>query len=138
MHAIDSVLHLFNRACAETLFPMLEAWYGAAGITAGALRVSDAFVVRYEAGKQAGLPVHADDSHLSLTLALNELSDYDGGGTYFEEVGRAERPERGCVVAFPGSLRHGGKPITRGVRYIIAAFLFVDGWEEPAFWPTAT
>ena len=44
----------------------------------------------------------------------------------------------GKMAFFPGSLRHGGKPITRGVRYIIAAFLFVDGWEEPAFWPTAT
>jgi hypothetical protein len=137
VHRVDSVLRHFNRACAEILFPMLEAMYGASGVRASALRVSDAFVVRYDAAKQAGLPTHADDSHLSLTVALNDTADYDGGGTYFEEAGRAVRPERGCVVAFPGSLRHGGQPITRGVRYIIAAFLYVDGWEEPPFWAGA-
>ena len=105
------------------------------GVRAEALRVSDAFVVRYDAARQAGLPVHADDSHLSLTIALNELSEYEGGGTSFEEVGVTVRPERGCAVAFPGSLRHGGQCITLGVRYIIAAFLFVDGgWEEPSYW----
>jgi hypothetical protein len=30
------------------------------------------------------------------------------------------------VLAFDGGLQHRGEPITRGVRYIIAAFLFVE------------
>ena len=33
---------------------------------------------------------------------------------------------RGQVLAFDGGLQHRGEPITRGVRYIIAAFLFVE------------
>ena len=30
------------------------------------------------------------------------------------------------MLAFDGGLQHRGEPITRGVRYIIAAFLFVE------------
>ena len=37
-----------------------------------------------------------------------------------------------CVV-FPGSCRHGGHPITSGVRYIVAAFLWVEGFEPPPY-----
>jgi hypothetical protein len=29
------------------------------------------------------------------------------------------------VLAFSGETRHGGEPITAGVRYIIAAFLYI-------------
>ena len=43
---------------------------------------------------------------------------------------RVVRPDIGRVVAFPGEMRHGGAPVTRGVRYIIAAFLWVAGREE--------
>jgi hypothetical protein len=32
-------------------------------------------------------------------------------------------------VSFDGRLLHGGHPITRGVRYIVVAFLYVDGSE---------
>jgi predicted 2-oxoglutarate/Fe(II)-dependent dioxygenase YbiX len=30
------------------------------------------------------------------------------------------------VVAFPGKLRHGGAPVTRGRRYIIPLFIYAD------------
>ena len=84
-----------------------------------------------DAKAQRSLPIHQDDSHLSLTIALNDLSEYDGGGTCFAEHGmRVVRPDVGRVVAFPGEMRHGGAPVTRGVRYIIAAFLWVAGREE--------
>ena len=43
------------------------------------LRVIDAFLVKYTAGKQAGLPVHCDQSLLSYTIALNDPSEYEGG-----------------------------------------------------------
>ena len=46
VHSVDGVLTLFNRACAEELFPFLEATYGKSlGATAARLRVWDAFVV---------------------------------------------------------------------------------------------
>lgn len=149
VHAVPAVCALLTRVCATTIFPFLEAAYGTSmGATTGRLRIWDAFVVRYDARAQRSLPTHQDDSHLSLTIALNAKEEYDGGGTSFEApLTRAAadngvlgddddqelalvRPEMGHVVAFPGSLRHGGAPVTRGVRYIVAAFLWISGDEE--------
>ena len=71
--------------------------------------------------------VHADQSAVSVTLALNDEGEYEGGGTTFAvPVGKTVRPGRGHVVAFKGGLQHGGSPVTRGVRYIVAAFLFAE------------
>lgn len=36
----------------------------------------------------------------------------------------------GHVVSFLGDLKHGGDPITKGVRYIVAAFLYVENDDE--------
>ena len=48
------------------------------------------------------------------------------------ELRRALRPELGHMVSFEGSLFHGGEPIVRGTRYVIAAFLYVS---QPAAAP---
>jgi len=40
------------------------------------------------------------------------------------------RPETGGIVSFPGSLFHAGAPITLGLRYIIAAFMYLDEGED--------
>jgi hypothetical protein len=96
----------------------------------GSIEVHDAFVVKYDAaGGQASLPMHRDQGVLSLTLALNEPSSFTGGGTVFEPHAAASLPplcpSAGHVLAFNSSLMHGGAPITHGVRYIIAAFLWI-------------
>lgn len=97
------------------------------------LRVHDAFVVRYDSAAQRSLPLHTDQGDLSLTIALNHSDAFDGGGTWFERLGRAIRPaEAGHVVVFPGGETvHGGQEITRGVRYILAVFLYVCNVDEP-------
>ena len=51
---------------------------------------------------------------------------FAGGGTYFADLQRALSPPVGHVVAFDGRALHGGEPIVRGTRYIIAAFLYVE------------
>ncbi|CAN0038112.1 unnamed protein product, partial [Scytosiphon promiscuus] len=55
------------------------------------LRVHDAFVVRYDAAAQRSLPLHTDQGELSLTIPLNGADEYEGGGTWFEGLGRAVR-----------------------------------------------
>ena len=94
-------------------------------------------MVRYDAAAQRSLPLHQDDSHLSLTIALNSGDEFDGGGTGFADVRGGSRvaplvvrPDLGHAVAFPGGLWHGGEPITRGRRYVIAAFLWVASEAE--------
>ena len=105
-------------------------------------------MVKYLAEAQRFLPLHTDQSTLSLTIALNDpdstgssedpalpeeatevmpnsVAGFEGGGTYFESLARTLSPPAGGVVSFPGDVSHGGRPITRGTRYIIAVFLCV-------------
>jgi hypothetical protein len=96
-----------------------------------AVVIHDAFVVRYSHGEQNHLPLHQDESSHSITMALNDDSDYEGGGTYFEALGGVVRPPAGRALLFDGQLVHGGDPITKGTRYIIAAFLFCEVLPEP-------
>ena len=114
------LLHSFNDALHTLLLPALSACYPEAAREASRLRVLDCFLVRYDAAKQASLPTHTDQSRLSFTIALNEPSEYEGGGTWFRGLGRAvDAPAAGHAVLFPGRVEHGGHPISKGVRYII-------------------
>jgi predicted 2-oxoglutarate/Fe(II)-dependent dioxygenase YbiX len=126
LHEVPSLLSWFNDALATRIAPLLAAAYPDAIAAPARLRVHDAFVVRYDAAAQRSLPVHSDQSMFSLTLALNGRAEYEGGGTYFAETQAVISPDVGHLVAFPGDARHGGEPITTGVRYIIAAFLYVS------------
>lgn len=57
---------------------------------------------------------------------MNGPGDYSGGGTFFPCLGRALRPLEGHVLAFRGGILHGGDPLLKGVRYIIACFCYHD------------
>jgi hypothetical protein len=49
-----------------------------------------------------------------------------GGGAARCAERLVARPEAGHAAVFKGHLQHGGAPVTAGVRYIVAAFLFVE------------
>ena len=124
----------------DTLFPMLAARYPECIASPAELRVMDAFVVRYDAREQASLPIHQDENTFSFTIALNDRSEYEGGGTVFESLRPVAESgaepaifskhvlsaDAGGVVTFPGKLRHGGNTITSGRRYIIPLFIYLD------------
>lgn len=161
IHAIPALLSRWNALMRDKLAPLLAAACPQEVRGAQRVRVHDAFVVRYSAAAQHHLPTHADQSLLSVTLALNALGEYEGGGTVFSELFEAKlqtstlrdvggagevdrrgggaageaarssvrlvaRPGVGHAVAFRGQLQHGGAPVTAGIRYIVAAFLFVE------------
>jgi predicted 2-oxoglutarate/Fe(II)-dependent dioxygenase YbiX len=121
VHEMPEVLSWFNSALANRLLPLLAARFPRAVMEK--TRVHDAFVVKYDSNKQRDLPKHRDQSNWSFTIALNSLKEYNGGGTWFEDIDVTVRPDVGGVVAFPGCLVHAGSAITSGQRYIIAAFL---------------
>ena len=137
-HQVPAIREWFDRSLATTLLPMLASRFPHAVKSAAQLRVMDAFVVRYDAREQASLPTHQDENTLSFTIALNDRSEYEGGGTVFERlrpVGAVTgapfeqtilNADAGGVVAFPGRLRHGGSVVTSGRRYIIPLFIYVD------------
>jgi hypothetical protein len=124
----------------NVLRPLLVQHFGA-----GAFHVHDAFIVKYEATAVSNyLSIRkstcvcnrckhsfvtdmrfsdTDESTHSFVLALN--NDYEGGGTYFSDRQKTIRPEAGSVLAFRGDqMPHGGQPVTKGTRYIMAAFLY--------------
>ena len=128
LHEVPEALAAFNNALREGFSGRLA---GAFRFAPEALRVHDAFIVKYHASKQRALPMHRDESAISLTLSLSPANDYGGGGTFFPHLGRAVRPELGHAVAFRGDARHAGEPITHGTRYIVAAFLYLDETVAP-------
>ena len=123
VHASPDLLKWFNTCLREAIFPAVAQVTGA---SSEKLRVIDAFVVRYDASKQKALPLHSDQSEYSITLPLNDRSQYEGGGTFFAALDQAVNCDTGGLVVFPGALYHAGAPTTRGRRYVIVAFLFED------------
>ncbi|CAM9853492.1 unnamed protein product, partial [Ectocarpus fasciculatus] len=125
VHALESTLPWFRSLVRSRLFPALAKQFN---LAAGPRRVfvHDAFVVRYEEGKQRHLPLHRDQSTHSFTIALNGLDRYTGGGTFFPTLGRSLRPAEGHALSFRGGILHGGDPLLKGVRYIIACFCYYD------------
>jgi hypothetical protein len=139
VHVVPGALRLFNGCALRRLGPMLHAVLRRDRRGEDAkqyMYINDAFIVKYEVTGDASktsqryLPMHLDQSHYSFTIALNSAAEYDGGGTYFAALDRALSADKGHCLLFPGTLRHGGDPITRGVRYILAVFVFLSS--EPS------
>ncbi len=94
------------------------------------LRVQDCFIVRYDANDEepgfASLKPHQDESLLSLTIALNDMEDYEDGGLFIACTQDLLNGPAGTVLCFAGELLHGGYPVTKGTRWILTVFLYVD------------
>ena len=133
---IPPLLEWFNEKLETTLFPMLAGRFPDFIKDPDDIRVHDAFIVRYDASGQRSLAVHQDESTFSFTIALNDRSEYEGGGTFFEGIRSSGSDEdylplalnadAGGVVCFGGKRRHGGEAITSGTRYIIPLFVYLD------------
>ncbi|KAH8047967.1 procollagen-lysine 5-dioxygenase [Aureococcus anophagefferens] len=98
------------------------------GTFAGApARVLDCFFVRYDAERCfAEMRDHVDESAVSLSVALNDAGDYDGGGLHVAAAGNVLDGPAGSVFCFPGAITHGGVAVTRGTRRILSLFLIAD------------
>jgi hypothetical protein len=90
-----------------------------------ACRFQDLFFVKYgvNEGEKSELAVHTDGSAFSFNVLLSSPSSFDGGGTFFEDLDETVCPGRGEAVVHSGDVRHGGKAITRGNRYILVGFI---------------
>jgi hypothetical protein len=68
------------------LFPAIAACFPNLVKEPEALRIFDVFVVKYNAERQSYLKVHRDSSLISVTIALNDKSDFEGGGMFVEPL----------------------------------------------------
>jgi len=84
-------------------------------------------LVKYDTSKKARmkLDMHTDKSEWTFLIALSNGCgvDYEGGGTYFECLDATVHIQRGHALVFPGKLRHCGKKITNGLRFLLVGFL---------------
>jgi len=74
--------------------------------------------------------VHRDDiiatkhRKMSMTVALSDPSEYEGGEFYFQDLNKEFRLKKGDAIVFRSSVMHGVKPVTSGERYVLASFMF--------------
>lgn len=135
-------------ALAKVLYPAIESVFPREEFEFSVpyLRCSAASIVKYNAtAGQTSLGVHRDGPLIAVTIPLNPLTDYDGGGTYIEALEDIEatstaagstgehylssfdgvlKRNTGHVIMHPAALRHGGATITRGLRYIMVVWIF--------------
>jgi hypothetical protein len=129
-----AAIRWMRNAMQEVLFPLLAKSFPCEiGVKANKLRIQDLFVVRYDGdGSEenrpgfASLRPHEDESIISLTIALNDMSDYEGGGLFIASTGDLLNGDSGTVLTFAGELVHGGYPVTKGTRWILTVFLYLD------------
>ncbi len=129
IHSVPKLFGWLSKILLPRILPIMSKYFFASHHSCGGTVravVHDAFLVKYDAeAGQRHLPLHTDESTHSLTVALNSIDEYDGGGTYFDCLNGAIRPTRGQILAFDGNLLHGGDPLLTGMRYIVAVFLFM-------------
>eukprot|EP00933_Yihiella_yeosuensis_P005066 TRINITY_DN109489_c0_g1_i1.p1 TRINITY_DN109489_c0_g1~~TRINITY_DN109489_c0_g1_i1.p1 ORF type:complete len:403 (+),score=90.79 TRINITY_DN109489_c0_g1_i1:69-1211(+) len=84
---VPALQEWFEQVCKDFIFPLLCKQYP---WVCRPMHVLDAFVVKYDADAgQRSLPIHKDQSQFSVTIQLNDPSNFTGGGTWIEALGYA-------------------------------------------------
>jgi tetratricopeptide (TPR) repeat protein len=126
---IPEVLSWFNTQLQERLFPTIANIFPGFIEDVSNLCVESCYLFKYTPETGGKTDIHIDSGCLSFTIALNDASEYDGGGTWYESIdGPAATNgvvtmDAGHVTFRPGGVRHQGKAVTRGERYIIGGFM---------------
>ena len=119
---------LVNFELLPRLFPAIANAFPSLGASPTNLRLAGSRIVKYDASEgRVELGLHRDGKLITANIALNDMNDYEGGGTYIEGLHHfMDNPiklEKGHVLLHPGDVRHGGAPITKGQRYVLVCFI---------------
>lgn len=119
-----------QQAFRNILIPVIEQLFQSQLDVATELRVQDCFIVQYDHGDHgprfSSLKLHEDESLISITITLNDMAEYKGGGLFISSTGDLLNGDAGTVLCFAGGLIHGGYPVSAGTRWILTAFLYAD------------
>lgn len=127
---IPQTMEWFCENLPTKLFPAIAACFPNLVKDPEGLRIFDVFVVKYNADQQSYLKVHRDSSLISVTIALNKQTEFEGGGMWVEPLDQVVNLDQGQTVTFASNIRHGGHKVTQGLRYILVGFLLYDGYVE--------
>ena len=119
---------LVNFELLPRLFPAIVNAFPGLRASPANLRLAGSRIVKYDASEgRVELGLHRDGKLITANIALNDINDYEGGGTYIEGLhyfmDNPIKLERGHVLLHPGDVRHGGAPITKGQRYVLVCFI---------------
>lgn len=89
------------------------------------LDYKDLFIVKYKHGDQNFLEIHKDGSFLSFNILLSQTTDFEGGGTYFDD-GLIMNGKQGDLIIHMSKIDHSGLPITKGTRYLLVGFVNIQ------------
>lgn len=131
---LPMTLKFLRKSLVQRIYPLLRTQfkdYLPPGDAAYKLRVADGFVVKYDAeGGQSELKPHRDGSVFSFNIALNSAEEFEGGGTWFQSLNDAVKIDQGQIVSHASGILHGGHAITSGKRYILVAFVILEGYDS--------
>lgn len=120
--AMPSVLGIVS----ETFFTIMDKLSKSYNLDKNiTLNIRDLFVVKYSHDAQNSLEMHKDGSVLSFSILLNDVNEFEGGGTYFDD-GLTAYLNQGDMIIHSGKIKHSGLPITKGVRYLLVGFIDID------------
>ena len=88
------------------------------------------FIVKYTQDTQQHLSVHHDHSLISTMLTLNDRSEFQGGGTWFQRQNYLHFGEVGHLSVHPSNIthKHGARPVMSGSRYVLITFTWTPDW----------
>jgi PKHD-type hydroxylase len=80
----------------------------------------------YDWHMDAAVPVNGYQRKLSISMLLNDPSDFEGGVLQFKGMeDRNVLAKQGSIIVFPSFVEHRVTPVTKGVRY--TAVTWVNG-----------
>lgn len=118
---LPSTVRVTNQILKEKISKQFEDMYG---FDKEDISYQEAFLIRYTPDTQDHLAPHQDGSPISFVCALNDKSEYKGGGTHFVEKDETCTLENaGDCCVFSGQQEHEGLPVTGGERLVLAGFV---------------
>ena len=73
------------------------------------------------------------DRKLSVTIQLSDSNDYEGGDFVFDQEYQSPDPKalrkKGTILVFPSPIRHAVKPVTKGTRKSLVAWVEGPKWK---------
>ena len=86
---------------------------------------SENFLAKYTPNAQGHLSIHHDSSDITCLVQLSDISEYEGGGTWFWRQKQLVKSPIGYCTIHPGNIthKHGARAVSNGVRYIIVSFM---------------
>lgn len=125
---LSKAYSLVNFELLPRLFPAIANTFPSMNIDPQNLRLAVSRIVKYDVSKgRVELGLHKDGKLFTANIALNDLHEYEGGGTYLKGIPNfTDNPlklKKGHVLLHPGDIQHGGAPITKGERYVLVCFI---------------